>query len=650
MKKGAVAEAASAAGARPPSDRLFRQLVEGVSDYAIFLLSPQGIISTWNTGAERIKLYAAAEAIGQHFSIFYTPEDKAAEVPRQALATALRDGKFETEGWRVRKDGGRFWASVVIDRLIDETGALIGFAKLTRDLTERRAAQEALRLSEQRFGMLVQGVTDYAIYMLDLEGNISNWNAGGQRIKGYSPAEILNRNFSIFYTPEDRAAGLPQRALAAAAAEGRYEAEGLRVRKDGTQFWAGVVIDPIRDHTGKLVGFAKVTRDLTERRAAEEHLRQAQKMEAIGQLTGGIAHDFNNLLTVITSNSDMLAQPNLDEKVRRRLIEGVQRAADRGAKLTQQLLAFARRQPLRPQIASVRALIGNFEAVLQKGAGETVEFMLELDTAPDFTRIDTSQFEAALLNLVVNARDAMPRGGTVIVRSRVQRVDKPPGPLLSDRPAREYVVVSVIDSGDGMTPETQARAFEPFYTTKETGKGTGLGLSQVYGFVVQSGGHAHIESKLGHGTTVTLYLPTDAAAQQSAQAHDAAQSGRKRTTTVLLVEDDPDVLESTITMLDTLGFTVLTAGNGPTALNSLRRDHRIDVLFTDVVMPRGMNGIELARKAREIRPDIKVLLASGFPMSALSAEHGLTDEYAFISKPYRWAELSERLRALQEAG
>jgi CheY-like chemotaxis protein len=372
-------------------------------------------------------------------------------------------------------------------------------------------------------------------------------------------------------------------------------------------------------------------------------------MEAIGQLTGGIAHDFNNLLTVITSNSDMLSQPNLDEKVRRRLIEGVQRAADRGAKLTQQLLAFARRQPLKPQIASVRTLIGNFEAVLQRGAGETVEFTLELDTAPDFTRIDTAQFEAALLNLIVNARDAMPRGGTIVVRSKVQRIDKSFSPLLSDLSAREYVVVSVIDSGDGMTPETQARAFEPFYTTKETGKGSGLGLSQVYGFVAQSGGHAHIESKLGEGTTITLYLPTDAAAQQSAEAHDATQQGRKRTPTVLLVEDDPDVLESTIAMLDTLGFTVLTAGNGPTALNSLRRDHRIDVLFTDVVMPRGMNGIELARKAREIRPDIKVLLASGFPMSALSAEHGLTDEYAFISKPYRWAELSERLRTLQEA-
>jgi PAS domain S-box-containing protein len=629
-----------------PSDRLFRQLVEGISDYAVFLLSPEGIISTWNTGAVRIKLYSAEEAIGQHFSMFYTPEDKALGVPQRALHTALTEGKFEAEGWRVRKDGDRFWANVVIDRLLDENGDLIGFVKLTRDLTERRAAQEALRQSEERFGILVQGVTDYAIYMLDPEGRVSNWNAGGQRIKGYLPADVLNRHFSIFYTAEDRAADLPRRALAAAERDGRYEAEGLRVRKDGTTFWASIVIDAIRDDQGKLVGFAKVTRDLTERRAAEEQLRQAQKMEAIGQLTGGVAHDFNNLLTVITNNADLLTQPGLEDKPRRRLVDGIQRAAERGARLTQQLLAFARRQPLRPQIHSVRALIGNFEAVLRRAAGEAVELTIELDSGADFTRIDAPQFEAALLNLVVNARDAMPSGGTVSIKSAIERIDKPL-PQIMDLPLREYIVISVADTGTGMSPEVVSRAFEPFYTTKETGKGSGLGLSQVYGFVTQSGGRVHLESKLGRGTRMTLYLPTDADAQQTAARDTELEA--KPAPTVLVVEDDADVLESTISMLDTLGFTVLTAGDGPAALTSLRREQRIDVLFTDVVMPRGLNGVELARQAREIRPGIKVLLASGFPMSALSSEHGLTDEFAFISKPYRWAELSDRLRALGEA-
>jgi PAS domain S-box-containing protein len=633
----------------PPGgdDRLFRQLVEGVTDYAIFMLTPEGIIATWNSGAIRIKLYTPTEAIGRHFSMFYTPEDKAEGVPQRALQTALHEGKFEAEGWRVRKGGALFWAHVVIDRLLDENGDLLGYAKLTRDLTERRAAEEALRQSEERFSILVQGVTDYAIYMLNPEGKIINWNAGGQRIKGYVPAEVLNRHFSMFYTEEDRTKGVPQQALAIAERDGRYEAEGLRVRKDGTIFWAGVIIDAIRDEQGKLVGFAKVTRDLTERRAAEEQLRQAQKMEAVGQLTGGVAHDFNNLLTVITSNADLLTQPTLEEKPRRRLIEGIQRAAERGAMLTQQLLAFARRQPLRPQVCSFRALIGNFEAILRRAAGETVEFNLELDDAPDFTRIDPAQFEAALLNLIVNARDVMPSGGTVTVRSVVEHIEMPPAQL-PDLVPREYLVVSVSDTGTGMSAETLARAFEPFFTTKEAGKGSGLGLSQVYGFVTQSGGRVHIDSKLGRGTRIMIYLPTDAEAQQKARAQNGDTNGKK-TATVLVVDDNADVLESTIAMIMTMGFKVLTAGDGITALNTLRRERRIDVLFTDVVMPRGLNGVELARHARMIRPDIKVLLASGFPMSALSAEHGFTDEFAFISKPYRWAELSERLRTVREA-
>ncbi|HEX6841800.1 MAG TPA: PAS domain S-box protein [Stellaceae bacterium] len=627
-------------------DRLFRKLVEGVTDYAIFLLSPDGIIGTWNTGAARIKLYSADEAIGQHFSMFYTPEDHALGLPQRALETALAEGKFEAEGWRLRKDGSRFWANVVLDRLLDDDGALIGFATLTRDLTESRAAQEALRQSEERFGILVQGVTDYAIYMLDPDGRITNWNAGGQRIKGYAPAEVLNQHFSMFYTAEDRATDLPQHALATAEREGRYEAEGLRVRKDGTTFWAGVVIDAIRDDHGKLMGFAKVTRDLTERRATEEQLRQAQKMEAIGQLTGGVAHDFNNLLTIITNNADLLMQQTLPDKSRRRLLDGIQRAAERGARLTQQLLAFARRQPLRPHVHSVRALVGNFEAVLRRAVSEPTRIVLELEDAPDSTRIDAPQFEAALLNLVVNARDALPSGGMVTIKTAVERIATPPA-AIRDLVPGDYVTVSVIDNGTGMSPDTVAHAFEPFYTTKETGKGSGLGLSQVYGFVTQSGGRVQLESKLGAGTRVTLYLPTDADTRQTAGPRAPEV---KRPPIVLVVDDDADVLESTIAMLAALGFEVLTAGDGPAALNSLRRERHIDLLFTDVVMPRGMNGVELARQARALRPEIKVLLASGFPMSALSSEHGLTDEFPFISKPYRWAELSDRLRALRPAG
>jgi CheY-like chemotaxis protein len=285
--------------------------------------------------------------------------------------------------------------------------------------------------------------------------------------------------------------------------------------------------------------------------------------------------------------------------------------------------------------------------VLRRAVAEPTDIVLELDDAPDLTRIDGPQFEAALLNLVVNARDAMPQGGTITIKTAVERFEKPPAGV-KDLVPGEYVVVTVVDVGTGMSPDTVLRAFEPFYTTKETGKGSGLGLSQVYGFVTQSGGRVHLASTLGTGTRITLYLPTDADAQQSAA--DDQEAHAKRTPIVLVVEDDADVLESTINMLAALGFEVLTAGDGPAALNRLRRERRIDVLFTDVVMPRGMNGVELAREARAMRPELKVLLASGFPMSALSSEHGLTDEFAFISKPYRWADLSDRLRALREAG
>jgi PAS domain S-box-containing protein len=383
------------------SDR-FRLFVAGVTDYAIYMLSPEGIVNTWNAGAQRFKGYTGDEIIGQHFSRFYTEEDRARNVPQQALQTALIHGKFEDEGWRVRKDGSRFWASVVIDAIRDPDGILLGFAKITRDITERKRASDLLHTSEEHFRLLVQGVTDYAIYMLSPNGEITNWNAGARRIKGYDEQEVINTHFSRFYIEEDVARGLPMKALAAAVSEGRFESEGWRVRKDGSRFWAHVVIDPIRNQLGELIGFAKVTRDITERRQAADDLERAnaalfhsQKLEAIGKLTGGVAHDFNNLLSVVVNGLGVL-QRRLQDPEDVRILEAMARAAGRGATLTQQLLTFARQQPLKQDNYNLNNVINSFEAVLRRASKGSVRFDLELDAELPLVRVDAAQFEAAL--------------------------------------------------------------------------------------------------------------------------------------------------------------------------------------------------------------------------------------------------------------
>jgi PAS domain S-box-containing protein len=617
------------------------------------MLDPNGIIASWNSGAQRFKGYIESEILGEHFSRFYTPEDRATGLPQRALETAVREGKFEAEGWRVRKDGTYFWAHVVIDPIIDGNGNLLGFAKITRDLTERRKAEEALRASEQRFKLLVQGVTDYAIYMLDPEGHVTNWNPGAQRIKGYIEAEILGQHFSRFYTPEDLATGLPQRALETAKREGRFEAEGWRVRKDGTRFWANVVIDPIYDDAKRLIGFAKITRDITERRNTQEALAQAQaalfqaqKMETVGQLTGGLAHDFNNLLTIIVNNLDFLTR-TVSGTREIRLIESAHRAAERGAQLTRQLLAFSRRQPLQSVLHNPNTLLTGFETVLRRACGETVDLELSLPSRVSAINVDGAQFEAALLNLVVNARDAMPDGGDLKIAIGETDVDEDRA-LVWDIAPGPYVVVTVEDTGVGMTPDVASRVFEPFFTTKEVGKGTGLGLSQVYGFITQSGGHITVNSTPGEGTTITMLLPAcgDGEPAGEEEKPDTRRPARDSAGTVLIVEDEPAVLDVATEIFDSLGYDVLTATDASHAIEVLARDVSIDVLFSDVVMPNGMNGVELSRIARQMRPNIKVLLASGYPMSALPRE-GLDEGVSFISKPYRWTELADKLRSLR---
>jgi PAS domain S-box-containing protein len=619
----------------------FRMLIDAITDYAIYMLDPDGTITSWNPGARRFKGYEESEIIGENFSRFYTEEDRKAGFPERALATAEREGRYESEGWRVRKDGTKFWALAVIDPIRDNAGKLIGFAKVTRDLTERRRAEAALRESQEQFRLLVQGVTDYAIFMLSREGCVSSWNLGAQRIKGYAPEEIIGQHFSRFYTEEDRKAGLPQTALAVAAREGRFEKEGCRVRKDGTQFFAHVVIDAIYNPDGSLFGFAKITRDITERRnvaraleEAREALLQSQKMEAIGHLTGGIAHDFNNLLMAIQGSLELLQRrlPESDPKIAR-LIDNAVQGTRRGAALTQRMLAFARRQELTLAPLDVRGVVQQMTNLLQSSVGASVQ--IETRFPPELPKViaDANQLELAILNLAINGRDAMPKGGTITIGATKQA--NVPG-----LKAGSYLCISVTDTGTGMDEETLQRAMEPFFTTKGVGKGTGLGLPMVHGMTEQSGGKLLLKSKPGKGTTAELYLPIahddSALPAQDTQAHVPAPFNRKLA--ILTVDDDPLVALNTSALLEELGHTVYSAPSALHALDILRRETKIDLMITDQLMP-GMTGSELASRLRAENTRIPIILATGYAELAPGEGEGLPR----LAKPFSQRELAEAI-------
>jgi signal transduction histidine kinase len=439
--------------------------------------------------------------------------------------------------------------------------------------------------------------------------------------------------------------------LETAARLGKHEAEGWRVRKDGSIFWANVVLAAIRDPSGTLVGFAKITRDLTEKRNIEEQLRQAQKMEAIGQLTGGIAHDFNNLLMVISGNLEML-QLRLGEGTDATLQQpagAALRAAMRAAVLTQRLLAFARRQPLTPTALSVNALITGMAEMVRRTLGESVRIETVLSGGLWTTFVDANQLESSILNLAINARDAMPDGGKLTIEASNVFLDEVYAKS-AEVPSGQYVGVFISDTGTGMTADLISRAFDPFFTTKEVGQGTGLGLSQVYGFVKQSGGHIKIYSEPGEGTTVKIYLPRHYEGESLVEDRSSAASlPRANDETILVAEDDPDVRSFAIAMLAELGYRVIAAADGPSALRLLDAHRETALLFTDVGLPGGMNGRQLAEEAQRRRAGLKVLFTSGYARNAI-VHHGRLDPgVELILKPFSLSSLATRLRRVLDA-
>jgi PAS domain S-box-containing protein len=630
-------------------------LLDSIIDYAIYLIDLDGRVASWNSGAARLIGYAAEEIIGQPFAKLFTPEDQATEFPRRALAAAARAGRFESEGWRVRADGSRFWTLAVIDAVRDRDGKLIAFAKITRDMTERHLEQSRLLESERRFRHLVQSVVDYAIFRLDKDGLVATWNRGAERITGYSTDEIIGRRFSVFYSEDDRAAGIPERTLTTASSAGRFEAEGWRMRKDGSRFWATAVVDPIRNDNEEIVAFAMVTRDITERvetqrilRETQEQLALSQRMEAVGQLSGGIAHDFNNLLMIIMGNLERVRHETqgLGESAAnlQRSIASALRGAQRAAALTQRLLAFSRRQPLNPTLLDLNKYLPGAADFLHRSLGETIE--IEVTGAPRLwpVEIDVPQLDTSLVNLAVNARDAMPNGGKLTVEASNQTLDRDYRRTNPEVAPGQYALICVSDTGHGMTEEVLARAFEPFFTTKETGQGTGLGLSQVYGFVKQSGGHVKIYSEVGYGTTVKLYFPRASGSPDDVEDERDDSRGSVENEVILVVEDDKDLRWYLIEALRDLNYRTIGAPDAGGALAILEQPStKIDLMLTDVIMPE-MNGRELSRRARELRPGLKVLFMSGYSRNAV-VHHGRVDlDVQLIQKPVSLKDLTARIR------
>ena len=565
---------------------------------------------------------------------------------RASISAALKSGKdFSHEERIIRPDGSIRHLHSVGEVVRDESGAAVRMLGICLDVTERKQAERALQDSEQNYRLLLRGARDYAIYMLDVQGRVRSWNDGAQRLKGYQADEIIGRHFRIFLPEEVRAGDMADDALVTAAREDQFEAETWLVRKDGSRFYASVVMDAIRNDAGELIGFAKLTRDITTQHEAQlaleqarEQVAQAQKMEALGQLTGGIAHDFNNLLMIVSGYAQIL-QSRLSEAKDMQAVEAIRAAANRGERLTRQLLAFSRRQQLMPVVVDLRQRVDAVRDMLVPSLRGNIQLICDIEDKIWPVEVDLGELELALVNIAVNARDAMPDGGTITLSAR--NVVLKPGSAAGALEG-EFVALAIIDTGTGMPPDVLQRVFEPFYTTKPVGKGTGLGLSQVHGFANQSGGAVTLSSEPGRGTVVTIYLPRSANAEAADAGEGAAASEGPVQGTVLVVEDSRDVAEVTSSLLEQLGYRVVRAENAAEALRHLQQGIGVDLLFSDIVMPGAINGLGLAQICKERFPEIPVLLTSGFSDAAQAAD----GRFDILRKPF---ELSALERAIDVA-
>jgi hypothetical protein len=606
------------------SETRLRLLIEGVSGHAIFMLDAKGTVVTWNQGAEDIDGYSAAEIIGRNYAVLFTPEAIAAGKPEEELRLAAAEGRIDVEGWRVRKNGSRFWVNGTVAALYGADRQVSGFAKVTRDSTAKRRNDELLRS--------VLDSTPDGIVTVDEQGLISMINSAGETLFGYSAAELIGRSVRVLIpAPQQQEYDtlVADYACDDTARLVRLDQEFLAQRKDGTSFPINLAVTEFRLEDRRF--FVGIVRDISRQRELQAQLQQSQKMEAFGQLAGGIAHDFNNLLSIIGGYSYVLSNTlSLDDQNRHMLGE-IRRAGERAAALTRQLLAFTRQQVLEPKVVDLNAIVTDVESLLRPLIGEDIEFVSVLRQGIPCVKVDPGQVEQVLMNLAVNARDAMSRGGKLTVETSE-----------IERNGGQFVVLSVSDTGIGMSPQVRARIFEPFFTTKG-GKGTGLGLSVAQGIVKQSGGSIDVYSEVGIGTTFKILLPAVADGREALPQPDVERSLRGNET-ILLVEDDASVRELALVALRGYGYNVLAAADGRAAL-ALMQDTSatVQLLVTDVVMP-GMSGRYLAEKMQRANPELKVLFMSGYTDDAVVRHGVLQAQVAFLQKPFTPYTLAEKVR------
>jgi PAS domain S-box-containing protein len=617
-------------------ERLFSAVVESSND-AIITKTLDGTITGWNPAAERLFGFTAAEAVGNRIDII-VPPDRCAEV--RDILNRIAQGEtiehYETS--RLHKNGSEVHVSLGVSPIRSLAGEIVGASKIARDIGENKRTQKALSQEIEERRRIFETSQDL-ILVTDTAGTFVQVSPSSMTILGYRPDEMIGRSAIEFIHPDDLESTREEMRSARRGHQMR-NFETRYVHKDGqavTLTWMGTWSEPVRRHF--FVG-----RDLTEKHAAEAQIRQAQKMDALGQLTGGVAHDFNNILTVITGTIGILIDAVADRPQLVAIANMIDEAAERGAGLTRHLLAFARKQPLQPREVDVNALILETAKLLQPTLGEQIEIAPLLAADAWTALVDPSQLTTTILNLALNARDAMPGGGKLALETNNIYLDEGYASMHSEVTAGNYVMIAVSDTGSGIPAGNLEKVFDPFFTTKDVGKGTGLGLSMVFGFVKQSNGHIKIYSEEGHGTTVKIYLPRATGLDQTAAELSASSRIEGGGEVILVVEDDALVRRYVVTQIASLGYTTLEASNAAEALNAIGNAATIDLLFTDVIMPGPMNGRQLVDEASKRRPSLKTLFTSGYTENAIIHHGRLDSGVLLLAKPYRKSDLARMIR------